>query len=434
VTEARRVTSSIPSERSDTPPSSLVLPTGQGGMPAVDLGRDPAPSPSLSPWAAVPWRTIVGTIGVVLGTGLLIIVVYLASRVIVWTLIASFFAVVLSPPVAWMQRHFGWRRGLSVAMVVLIAVLALTGLIALFIMPVRHQLVTVASDLPGTVQRTANGEGQFGRLAAKLGLQKVVQSNQTALVDAANSVEKGLPGYVGSALQYLLALVTIAVTTTLMLGQSELLGRAAMRIVPIRHRTVVSQVGKDAASAISGYMTGNLAISVCAGLFALLVLTILGVPSPLVLALWVAFADLIPLVGATMGAIVAVVAALFVSPTAGVIALVLFVLYQQFENSVLQTVIMSRTVRVSPLMVLLSVLIGVELFGFVGALLAVPVAGASSVVGKELWQHRRAAPDQLLIVSNRSSAHPDEALPKTRLADRVRSLFHRQPKGDVSGK
>lgn len=426
------MTSAVPSERSDAPPSSLVLPTGHSVVAPVDLGRDATLSPSSTPWATVPWRTIVGTIGIVLATGLVIIVVYLASRVIVWTLIAGFFAVVLSPPVGWMQRHFGWRRGLAVAMVVLITALALTGLVALFIMPVRHQLVTVASDLPGTVQRTANGEGQFGRLATKLGLQKVVRDNQTSLVDAANSVEKGLPGYVGSALQYLLALVTIAVTTTLMLGQSQLLSRAAMRMVPLRHRAVVSQVGREAASAISGYMTGNLAISVCAGLFALLVLTIFRVPSPLVLALWVAFADLIPLVGATMGAMVAVVAALFVSPTAGIATLVLFVLYQQFENSVLQTVIMSRTVRVSPLMVLLSVLIGVELFGFVGALLAVPVAGASSVVGKELWQHRPAAPDELVIVSNRSPAQLEEALPKSRFADRLRRLFHRQPKSDAS--
>ena len=143
-------------------------------------------------------------------------------------------------------------------------------------------------------------------------------------------------------------------------------------------------------------------------------------PSPLILALWVAFADLIPLVGATLGAIAAVIAAFFVSPTAGVIALVFFALYQQFENGVLQTVIMSRTVRVNSLVVLLSVLIGVELFGFVGALLAVPMAGAMSVIVKEMWLHRPSARDELLIVTK-----PEPRQSSSASTSRFRTFFHR---------
>ena len=133
-------------------------------------------------------------------------------------------------------------------------------------------------------------------------------------------------------------------------------------------------------------------------------------------ALWIAFADLIPLVGATLGAIAAVIAAFFVSPTAGIVALIFFVVYQQVENSVLQTVIMARTVRVNPLVVLLSVLIGVELFGFIGALLAVPIAGATSVILKEMWLHRPSARDELLIVTkpeSRESTAPGVSKLKT---------------------
>ena len=425
------MTSSTSSEHSDQLPGSILVPNGQGPVP-VEPDSDLLQSPRSTQWKNVPWRTIVATIGIVLTTALLIIAFYLASRVIVWTLIAGFFAVVLQPPVGWIERHVGCRRGLSVAVVILITVSALTGLIAMFILPVRHQLVAVVGDLPGTIQRTASGQGQFGRLATRTGLQSVVEKNQTSLVNAADSLKKSLPGYVGSALQSIFAVITIAVTTTLMLGQSQLLSRGVMRLVPIRHRTWVAQVGRDAASAVSGYMTGNLVISLCAGLFALIVLTILGVPSPLVLTLWVAFADLIPLVGATMGAVVAVIAAFFVSPTAGIVSLVLFALYQQFENSVLQTVIMSRTVRVSPLIVLLSVLIGVELFGFVGALLAVPLAGASSVVGKELWQHRPSARDHLIIVSNRTQGSAPQSPPKSGLADRLSRRLHRQPTTEES--
>jgi predicted PurR-regulated permease PerM len=145
----------------------------------------------------------------------------------------------------------------------------------------------------------------------------------------------------------------------------------------------------DAAAAMSGYMIGNFLISIVAGVTAFVCLLMLGVPNPAVFALWVAFADLIPLVGATLGAAVAVLAAFLQAPSSGIIALIFFIVYQQFENSVLQTTVMSRTVKVNPLVVLLSVLVGVELFGFAGALLAIPTAGSVQVAIREIWQETR---------------------------------------------
>jgi hypothetical protein len=108
-----------------------------------------------------------------------------------------------------------------------------------------------------------------------------------------------------------------------------------------------------------------------------------------VLALWVAFADLIPLVGATLGAIPTILVALLHSTTAGIAMFAVFVAYQQFENHVLQVTIMSRTVRLNPLTVLVSVLAGVELFGILGALLAIPAAGVLQVILRDLYDHRR---------------------------------------------
>jgi predicted PurR-regulated permease PerM len=131
-------------------------------------------------------------------------------------------------------------------------------------------------------------------------------------------------------------------------------------------------------------MVGNLLISLVAGVAAFICLVSLGVPSPVVLALWVAFADLIPLVGAIIGAAVAVIAAFLTSQAAGIIAIIFFVVYQQVENSVLYPAIMSRRVKINPLGVLLSFLLGVEMFGWIGALLAVPVSGAIGVAVKEI--------------------------------------------------
>jgi predicted PurR-regulated permease PerM len=111
-----------------------------------------------------------------------------------------------------------------------------------------------------------------------------------------------------------------------------------------------------------------------------------------VLALWVAFADLIPLVGATLGAVPTIAVAFLHSVPAGIAAVVFFILYQQFENNVLQVTVMSRTVNLNPLGVLISVMIGVELFGLLGALLAIPAAGVIQVVVRDLWDEQHGRP------------------------------------------
>ena len=148
----------------------------------------------------------------------------------------------------------------------------------------------------------------------------------------------------------------------------------------------------DCSRAVVGYMTGNLLISVIAGTLTYIVLWIMGVPYKGVVALFVGFADLIPLVGATLGAIVAVGVAALHSLPAAIVVLVFFIVYQQAENHLLQPVIMSRTVQLNALAVLVSVLIGVELFGFLGALLAIPVAGVISVISRDLYDSYRGHP------------------------------------------
>jgi predicted PurR-regulated permease PerM len=168
-------------------------------------------------------------------------------------------------------------------------------------------------------------------------------------------------------------------------------------------------------------MTGNLVISAIAGTLTYIVLWIMGVPYKGVVALFVAFADLIPLVGATLGAIVAIAVAALHSLPAALVVLVFFVVYQQAENHLLQPVIMSRTVQLNALAVLVSVLIGVELFGFLGALLAIPVAGVISVISRDLYDSYRGHPkpeptigeDQVPVSSpdapDRSDQHPRPA-------------------------
>jgi predicted PurR-regulated permease PerM len=170
-------------------------------------------------------------------------------------------------------------------------------------------------------------------------------------------------------------------------GPELLEGGLGMLSPPARGR--VRPVAVDCARAITGYVFGNVLISVIAGVVTFVALSVFGVPFKGVLALWVAFADLIPLVGATLGAVPTVGVAFIHSPAAGIGMIVVFVVYQQFENHVLQVAIMARTVQINQLAVLVSVLVGVELAGFLGALLAIPAAGVIQVIARDLYDHRR---------------------------------------------
>jgi predicted PurR-regulated permease PerM len=220
-------------------------------------------------------------------------------------------------------------------------------------------------------------------------LDRYLDENEDRIQDALREAGTPALGVARQVFNGLLAFVTILVLTFLMLLRGPEITAGILTLIPDRHRNRVRLVSADAAKAVSGYMIGNFLISIIAGLATYVFVLIVGLPSPEVLALWVAFADLIPMVGATLGAIPAVLVAFLQSTPVGIATLIFFIVYQQFENHVLQVTVMSRTVDVNPLMVLVSVLAGIELFGFLGALLAIPVAGVIQVVVRNLYDERR---------------------------------------------
>jgi predicted PurR-regulated permease PerM len=157
-------------------------------------------------------------------------------------------------------------------------------------------------------------------------------------------------------------------------------------------RNRVRRVGADCAKSITGYISGNLLISVICGVLTYAALKIMGVPFAGLIALFVAVADLVPLIGASIGAVVAVIAAAVHSVPALIVVAIFFVAYQQLENHLLQPLILARTVKLNPLTVLVSILVAVELAGILGAFLAIPVAGMLQVIIRDVWDHRRGRP------------------------------------------
>jgi predicted PurR-regulated permease PerM len=165
-------------------------------------------------------------------------------------------------------------------------------------------------------------------------------------------------------------------------------------LLPAKAQPRAQHMASEIARTIGGYVSGNLFISVIAGFSVTIVLLATGVPFALALGLLVAILDLIPLAGATLGAIIVTLVALTHSLTAALVVLGFFIVYQQLENHLLQPIVYGRTVQLSPLAILVSVLVGAEVAGVIGALGAIPVAGTIQIVISDWLQHRRPPPPE----------------------------------------
>jgi predicted PurR-regulated permease PerM len=364
-----------------------------GRVTVVPAAATPAAGPATYPPAnrgeRVPVRTIAATIGMVLATVLALLLVQRIERTLIWILIALFFAVAASPAVGFLERRLHLKRSLATLLVFLGAFLVLAGLLAVFITPLARQADDLAAAVPRWAADIRAGRGQVGELAHRFHIDRYLQDNQTVL-------RTGLRG-LGAPAAHVLALIGAGIAATLsifvlaflMVLEGPRMLDAAFAQFGEERETRMRRVGADCAKTVTGYITGNLLISVICGVLTWIVLSATGVPFAGVIALFVAVADLVPLIGATLGAVVAVIAALIHSVPAGIIVAVWFVVYQQLENHLLQPVILSRTVKLNPLAVLISILLGAELLGILGTLLAIPVAGIIQVVLRDVYDVRR---------------------------------------------
>ena len=290
-----------------------------------------------------------------------------------------------------MQRRGVARRGAAVTIVFVGAILAIAALGATIIPIIVSQVNDFVDAVPGYVEDLSAGRGPLGFLEREY---QITERVREAIAEGGAS---GLLGISGTALAVtkgvitaVIASVTIAFLTLFMLLEGPTWVERFYSLLPAEHQPRWRRIGYDIYRTIGGYVTGNLAISLIAGIVSTAVLLALGVPYAVALGLVVAILDLVPLAGATIAAILVTTVAFLDSSTSGIIVLIFFVVYQQLENHVLQPVVYGRTVQLSPLAVLIAVLIGAQLAGVVGALAAIPVAGAVQVLLVEWLAHRRA--------------------------------------------
>jgi predicted PurR-regulated permease PerM len=302
-------------------------------------------------------------------------------NILMLVLVATVLAVGLDPQVRWLQR-----RRVSRAWAVTIIGLLGVGFLALFAWLVIPQAVRqaqeLARDFPSYLDRLRTSTGTLGTIEAKYHLSERLQQASSQLPDLAIGKIPSITAGAGSVIANTL---TVAVLTIYFLLGLERGHSAGRRIVAGEHADRNSRILDESLERIGGYVSGNIFISIIAGTLAFFVLEILGVPFAAALGVWVAIADLIPGVGAMIGAVVCVIVALFSSVGDGIAVAVYFIVYQRVENYLILPRVMTKAIDLSAPAVIITLLIGSSLAGLAGALIALPIAAALKVIVRELW-------------------------------------------------
>jgi predicted PurR-regulated permease PerM len=307
--------------------------------------------------------------------------------VLVIGFVAVFLALALGPAVDWFVRH-GIPRGLSILLVYLCIVLAIFGIGLLLVPPLVNGVDQLSKDIPGYVDHLRK-DATFRRYDDKYHITKSINDQAAKLPSRLGSAASTLQSVTVGVFSAVVELVTVLTMTFFLLLDGHRIMAFLLRLRGPAPSERIERIAEDVYRSTAGYVAGNLIISVCAGVVTWITLTALGVPFAVPLAVLMAFLDLIPLVGATLGGVAIGLVTLTQNfPTATIVWIVVLLVYQQVENNVLQPLIYRRTVDVHPLVVIFSILIGSSLLGVLGALLAIPIAAAVQIVVRELWDVR----------------------------------------------
>jgi predicted PurR-regulated permease PerM len=315
---------------------------------------------------------------------------YTVRAILVRILIALFIAVSLDPAVRQLAKR-GMRRGYAVTLIFVLFFALAAGFLISVIPPLVSQGSNLVDDLPGYLRRLQDNSSQFRELNDRYNVSDQLQGMVGTLPSRLGS---GLLGFTGRVFGAVFNGLTVLVFTLYFMADMPRIRSGLVRLFPVNRRPRAREVVDLVVDKVGGYMIGNIIISLIAGVVSFIAFTVLGVPFPAPLAFVVAICDLIPMIGATLGAVIGITVALFTSglwPTT-VLVTAFFIAYQQLENYLIAPRVLKTTVELGAAAVLIAGLIGATVLGLVGALMAIPIAAAFNVLLNErLIAHEQAA-------------------------------------------
>ncbi|GAC1436187.1 MAG: AI-2E family transporter [Solirubrobacteraceae bacterium] len=336
-------------------------------------------------------RLIVRVFATVAALCALVFVLYLVRSVLGLIAISIFLATALGPPVDLLER-IRVPRALGILVVYLAIAASIVGIGLLFVPPVVSGVDSISRDAPGYIAKARKNK-TFRQYDNRYKITKKIQQEASNLPSQLSKQAGALSNVTVGVFSAIFQLITVLTIAFFFLLDGGRMVRALLRFARPSQAAQLEEVARDIYRSVAGYVAGNLAISLIAGTVALVTLLILGVPYAVPLAVLMAFFDLIPLVGATIGAIIVGLVTLFTDfPTATIVWAVVQLIYQQVESSVLVPIVYRRTINVSGLLTVVAVLLGADLLGILGALVAIPVAGAVQILAQHIWSTRGERP------------------------------------------
>ncbi|WP_185442376.1 AI-2E family transporter [Kribbella qitaiheensis] len=333
-------------------------------------------------------RTLLAGLGILLGVGAALWLVLRAEKGLTIIAIALFLALALNPAVEFFQRH-GLRRGFAVATVYVLAVMIFALLALVFIPPLVTQMTHFVSAVPGLVDELTRGRGPLGFLERKYHVveevQKAASKQGASGVTGAAAPVLGIAKGVATTIS---GMLIIAFLTLFMLFEGPEWRRRITGLIPEPHRARSERIGAGVYKSVSGFVTGNLLASFLAGVVATVILLIVGVPYALALGLFTAIIEFIPYVGPVVVTVLLGLVALTVGPVSALVVFVLMVVYHLVEGHTLRPLIYGHALKLSPLAVLIAIILGAEVAGILGVLVAIPIAGSVQVIVSEVLDRR----------------------------------------------
>jgi predicted PurR-regulated permease PerM len=311
---------------------------------------------------------------------------YFERKIILWLVIAIMLTLALEPAVRWMTGR-GLKRWSAAALTSLIAFLVIVGIATALAVPLVSQTRQLIDKLPAYTRDLFKPGSVLQPLDQRFHIvDKIRNVTTTDVIRVVTGARGSILAAFTRTLSLLAAIVTIFAFTVMLLIEGPRTWTGILGLFDERRRRAGELMGGHIADAVGGYVRGNLLISLIAGAAAYVALLVLGVPYPVPLALTVGLLDIVPLVGATLGAVVCIVVSVPQGWLTAVILTGYFIVYQLFENNVIQVAVYSKTVSMSPLTVLVAGLAGATLGGIVGVIIAIPLASAVVILFRERVQ------------------------------------------------
>lgn len=324
-------------------------------------------------------QTILRAVAVVFVTILFLAAVRQAAHALVLIFTAFFLSLALNAPVQWLARHLPGRlrgkRAVATALSFLVVIILLGAFLASILPPLIHQTQSFINNIPSLVDSVRNGNGRIGHVIAQYHLQDQVDDFSSQLNSHLKNIGGAALGSIGKIGSSIFSILAILVLTFMMLIEGPRILEFFHELIPRPHRGHAKELAVDMYGVIKGFINGQVTLAAIAAVLIGPALFILGIKYPIALMVVVFICGLIPMVGHTIGAIIVTLVALATSPAAALIILAYYILYQQIENYIVQPRIQANSTNMSPLLIFMSVIIGVSFGGLFGGLFAIPVAG-----------------------------------------------------------